>query len=398
MESAENQEQPRVDTVSESISQPLSKTETIALLNDSIDRLEETIKKISEDSAKIPSSDSINSLLAKAQELEKSVTAKSNLKKSKAETPSQLTTPKGTPKVSKAPKTSIKTSIKPSTTPSLKTSVPQTTQKKNLGLTVIGVTAIATIIVTVFWLWKPPTIANLFPKAEPTPPEVAINFVPTPKSFPEKSSEEYPANSLIDTPEPTDQIDTKINNNIDLNNPQDVATEIEPIAESPEALTGITDTTETVVTVIPPELTSPGKPKNLKMVTIKPELNFTPEQNLIAALTTKLGQLTQDYPSEFIQDVQVNLPDNSLIIRVTDGWYELEASRQNSLGNEILQRARAFSFDKLELQDKMGTLIARNPIIGGNIIMLQNKKQQMPGQASEQLPEQLSENLVPIQN
>jgi hypothetical protein len=396
MESAENQEQPRVDTASESISQPLSKTETIARLNDSIDRLEETIKKISEDSAKIPSSDSINSLLTQAQELEKSVTAKSNRKKSKVETPSQFTAPKATPKVSTSPQASKEARLKASSTSGVKTPVPKTSQKKNqkknLGLIVIGVTAIAIIVVTVFWLWKPPVIANLFPRTEPAPTEVAIDFVPTPKSFsektPEKIPENSPANSLIDAPELREQKEP-----LDTKNPQDLAPEIEPIAESAADAadtTDTTDTTETVVTVIPPELTSPGKPKNLKMVAIKPELNFTPEQNLIAALTTKLGQLTQDYPSEFIQDVQVNLPNNSLIVRVTDGWYELEESQQNSLGNEILQRSRAFSFDKLELQDKMGTLIARNPIIGENIIMLQNKKKQMS--------EQLSENSVPIQN
>jgi chemotaxis protein histidine kinase CheA len=380
MESAENQEQPRLDIGSESISQPLSKTETIALLNDSIDRLEETIKKIREDSAKIPSSDSINSLLSKAQELEKSVTAKSNLKKSQAKTQPKSVTPKAAPKVSQRPKTSIQPSPKAINAPSVKTtpqtSASQTSQKKNLGLIVIGVTAIATIIVTVFWLWKPQAIVNLFPKAEPAPTEIAIDYAPIPEAFPEpspekspeKSSENFPANSLTDVPEPTDQIDTK--------NPQDLAAEIEPIAQPTADATDTADTADTpeaVVTVIPPELTSPGKPKNLKMVTIKPELNFTPEQNLIAALTTKLKELAQDYPSEFIQDIQVNLTDNSLIVRVKDSWDELEESRQSSLGNEILQRSRAFSFNKLELQDKMGTLIARNPIIGDNLIMLQKQ-------------------------
>jgi hypothetical protein len=386
MESAENQAQPNAGQESESISPPLSKTETIALLNDSIDRLEETIKKISEDSAKIPSSDSINSLLSKAQELEKAVTSKSKVKvksakpeskpKSKARAnpeskPQQVTPPVQTPKApsKKAPNST-----------SVKASVPNAPQKKNLGLIVIGVTAIAIIIVTVFWLWKPQSITNLFPKTELAPTEVASDFAPTP--------EQSPANSLIDTPGISDQVDTKIDNNISNNldpkNPQDLSAEIEPIAESTE------DAEAAITITIPPELIAPGKPKNLKMVTIKPELNFTPEQNLIAALTTKLGELAQDYPSEFIQDVQVNLPDSSLIIQVTDNWYELEESRQNSLGNEILQRSRAFSFDKLELQDKMGTLIARNPIIGGNMIMLQNKKQQ--------LFEQLSEDSAPIQN
>jgi hypothetical protein len=394
MESAENQAQPNAAQESESISPPLSKTETIALLNDSIDRLEETIKKISEDSAKIPSSDSINSLLSKAQELEKAVTSKSKVKGAKPESkprskarsnpeskPQQVTPPVQTPKApsKKAPNST-----------SVKASAPKASQKKNLGLIVIGVTAIAIIIVTVFWLWKPQVISNLFPKTKPAPTEVAINLAPTPEpfpeTFPEKSPGKSPANSSINAPGISDQVDPKIdnniNNNIDTKNPQDLATEIEPSAESTEE--------EAIAITIPPELIAPGKPKNLKMVTIKPELNFTPEQNLIAALTTKLGELAQDYPSEFIQNVQVNLPDSSLIIQVTDDWYELEESRQNSLGNEILQRSRAFRFDKLELQDKMGTLIARNPIIGENMIMLQNKKQQ--------LSEQLSEDSAPIES
>lgn len=369
MESAENQAQSNTSQESESISPPLSKTETIALLNDSIDRLEETIKKISDDSAKIPSSDSINSLLAKAQELEKAVTSKSKVKSSKPESksrskvksnpeslPQQVTPPVQTPKAPKVP--------------SQKT--PKASQKKNLSLIVIGVTAIAMIIVTVFWLWKPQAIANLFPKTEPAPKEIAKDFAPTPDPFsqtvteksPGTSSGQSPTNSVIDIPEVTDQVSTEINNNInnqiDTKNSQDIAAEAEATEEE-----------EAIAITIPPELTAPGKPKNLKMITIKPELNFTPEQNLIATLTTKLGELAQDFSSEFIQDVQVNSPESSLIIQVTDGWYELEESRQNSLGNEILQRSRALSFDKLELKDKAGSLIARNPIIGENLIMIQ---------------------------
>jgi chemotaxis protein histidine kinase CheA len=376
MESAENQAQPNAGQESESISPPLSKTETIALLNDSIDRLEETIKKISEDSAKIPSSDSINSLLSKAQELEKAVTSKSKVKDTKPESnprskarskpeskPQQVASPVQTPK---AP------SKKASNTSSVKALAPKTSQKKTLSLIVIGVTAIAIIIVTVFWLWKPQAISKLFPKTEPTPKEVAIDLAPTPDPFSKTLPEKSPGNSLINTPGISDQadtkIDTKIDNNIETKNPQDLPAEIEPSAESPEAAEE-----EAIAITIPPELIAPGKSKNLKMVTIKPELNFTPEQNLIAVLTTKLGELAQDYPSEFIQDVQVNLPDSSLIIQVTDGWYELEESRQNILGNEILQRSRALSFDKLELKDKLGTLIARNPIIGENLIMIQKQ-------------------------
>ena len=345
MESAENQAQPNLDPKSESnISPPLSKTETIALLNDSIDRLEETIKRISEDSAKIPSSEFINTLLTTTQALEDAVTPPSEIKVSQSEPvfTTQQTAPIQQPA---AQKTTKRPSAK---APVAKTPVPKVQKKKNMGLVVIGVTAIAIAIVTVFWLWKPPVIANLFPQAEPTP-QVAVDL----DTIPEQS----PVSPSINA--------TENSNNSDEPSVSDFPAEIEPIAEPIE---------DVVETIIPPELTAPGKPKNLKMVTIKPELNFTPEQNFIAALETKLGELAQDYPSEFIKNIQVNLPESILLVEVTDNWYELDELRQNSLGNEILQRSRGLSFQKLELKDRLGTLIARNPIIGDNIIILQPEK------------------------
>lgn len=343
MESAENQVQPNSNTEFKSnISPPFSKTETIALLNDSMDQLEETIKRLSDDSAKIPSSDSIKTLLTTTQALKDAVTPVAEVKVPKSKSGSQ--TPQGTT----IPQPVAQKTTKPA---SAKTSVPKA-QKSNVGLIVIAVTAIAIAIVTVFWLWKPEPIANLFSKAESVP-KTAVNLDSTP--------DQSPASPLIDSPE-------NLDHPLDNTSVSDFPAEIEPIAEPIE---------DVVKTTIPPELASPGKPKNLKMVTIKPELLFTPEQNFIAALETKLGELVQDYPSELIKNIQVNFPDNSLLVEVTDNWYELDELRQNSLGNEMLQRSRALSFNKLELKDKLGTLIARNPIIGDNIIILQSKKQQL---------------------
>jgi hypothetical protein len=347
MESAENQAQPNLDPTSESnVSPPLSRTETIALLNASIDRLEETIKKISENSAKIPSSDSINTLLTTTQALEDAVAPPSEVKGSPSEPVSTKQAASiQQPAAQKSPKRP------PTQAPAAKIPVSRVQKKKNLGLIVIVVTAIAIAIVSVFWLWKPPIVANLFPKAEPTP-KVAVNLDTIP--------EESPVTPAINAPENL--------NNSDNIQVSDLSPEIEPIAEPVE---------DVVKTIIPPELTAPDKPKNLKIVTIKPELNFTPEQNFIATLETKLGELAQDYPSEFIKNIQVNLPESSLLVEVTDRWYELDELRQNSLGNDMLQRSRGLSFKKLELKDRFGTLLARNPIIGDKIIILQPEKPQL---------------------
>lgn len=351
MESAENQAQPNFDPKSESnISPPFSKTETIALLNDSIDRLEETIKRISQDSAKIPSSDSINTLLTTTRALEDAVTSPSEVKVSQSEP--VFTTQPASP--IQQPPTQKTTKRSPAKAPVAKTPRSRVQKKNKIGLIVIGVTAIAIAIVTVFWLWKPPVIANLFPQAEPTP-KVAVNV--------DTIAEQSPVTPSINGTENSNGSDNTSENI----NVSDFPAEIEPIAEPIE---------DVVKTIIPPELTSPGKPKNLKMVTIKPELNFTPEQNFIAALETKLAELTQDYPSELIQNIQVNLPESRLLVQMTDNWYELDELRQNNLGNEILQRSRGLSFQKLELKDRLGNLIARNPIIGDKIIILQPEKPQ----------------------
>ena len=110
------------------------------------------------------------------------------------------------------------------------------------------------------------------------------------------------------------------------------------------------------------------------MTAIEPQLNFTPEQNLIAAVETKVDELIQTYPNEYVAKVEMDLPHNSLLVRVTDNWYDLEESRQNSLGGEILQRSREFSFSKLQLLDSKGNLVARSPIVGNNIILLETSR------------------------
>ena len=146
----------------------------------------------------------------------------------------------------------------------------------------------------------------------------------------------------------------------------DFPPEIEPVAEPIE---------DVVETVIPEVLTSTERPKKLKMVAIKPKLNFTPEQNLVAVLDTKVSELVGTYSQKLIREVLVDLPDSSLFVTVADDWYDLDRSQKDSLGNEILERARAFSFQKLELRDSSGTSVARNPIVGENIIILPNLEQ-----------------------
>ncbi len=350
MESAENREQLRQGNELEGNSNSsLSKAETLKLLNDSIDRIKQTIKGISEDSAPLPPSDSIHTLSSTTQELADAVIAKPIpnsapiAEATVAQEAEAQTKPAAMTATSALPPTEKRSSVQPKQQP-----VKKNPKKQIFSLIAVGVAAIAIVVVAIFWLWLPRQQSNLSSISEPTTTETIAN-------------PDLTADSALETP----SIEQQLNNSpTDLERiPVETPVAPEPISES-----------EPLVTPIPQDLESPGRAKNLKMVTIKPELNFTPEQTLITALETKVSELTQEYPSELIDSIKVNLSQNSLLVKVTDNWYELDESRQNKLANEILKRSRNLSFSKLEFKDNAGTLVARNPVIGSQIIILQNSK------------------------
>ena len=292
MESAENREQSQSayqQTAESSHSPSLSKSETFKLLNDSINRLESTIRSMSKNSdADLPFSPSINSL------------------------------------------------------------------KKNFSLVAIGFIAIAIVIAAVFWLWLPQQPGSWFSMPEAAATEVEIVNEATP------NLEEAETSKVNSDPS------TKIN------------TVTEELAAETEIANQEVETADE--NSIPQDLVSPGKSQKLNVVTVKPKLTFTPEQSLIAALQTKVVELTKNYTKNFVNSIEVDLPNSSLSVEVKDNWYELKDSLQTKLGNDILKRSRKFHFDKLELKDSQGTLVARNPVIGDQIIILQSNKN------SEQLP------------
>ncbi|MEL6494028.1 MAG: hypothetical protein AAFQ41_02755 [Cyanobacteria bacterium J06623_7] len=349
MESAENQPQSNSDIPEVNPSSPPSKIETIALLNASIDKLESTIRRLGEDSAQIPPTDSMDNLLTTAQELEAAVTA----------IEAKLVTPPAVEPEVTAPVNPPATVPDQATNqpPPVKTTVKAEVKSKsqlNTALIVAAVTAIAIAIVTVFWLWKPELVTKLLPSAQPVP-QVAVDL--------DRATEtlvESPTVNLDESAAPG----TETPNIVRDISAMDFPTEIESVAEPID---------DVVETIIPSELAAPGKPKNIKIKAIEPKLNFTPEQNLVATLDTKLAALTQIEESELVQNVKVNA-DRSLLVRVTDAWHELDEAEQINLGNELLQRSLSYSFGRLELKDGNDILVARSPIIGNSII-LQNTEE-----------------------
>ncbi|MEM6613599.1 MAG: hypothetical protein AAF652_15335, partial [Cyanobacteria bacterium P01_C01_bin.72] len=186
MESAENQEQPTLGQESAANpNPPLSKTETIALLNDSIDRLEETIKRISEDSAQVPSSQSINTLILSTQELEAAV----SLTEAKVSQAAATETTSQPPAIPPTPSKTIASQdaddqAAESQDVKAKTLAPVPAKPKKTGLIIAAALAIA--IAVGLWFWQPPQLVQLLPQAE------AESISIEPNSLPEQPTAENP--------------------------------------------------------------------------------------------------------------------------------------------------------------------------------------------------------------
>ncbi|MGB5769761.1 MAG: hypothetical protein WBM32_07815 [Crocosphaera sp.] len=127
---------------------------------------------------------------------------------------------------------------------------------------------------------------------------------------------------------------------------------------------------ETKVVEMPPQLEVPELPQPIKNAP-PPKPKLTPEQSLIAAIQKEVTDLTNQYSEELIARIEANFVGSRLIVTMGEQWYDLPTKEQDNLANTILKRAQNLDFRKLEMLDYQGTLIARSPVVGNQIIILQ---------------------------
>jgi hypothetical protein len=169
------------------------------------------------------------------------------------------------------------------------------------------------------------------------------------------------------------------------NKPTEIAT-VPPVEEVP------------VPTIIPPELTAPESPPPEEIpptpeaevtptaeptptpeaeVTPTPEptpvVELTPEQILIAAIENQVAEISDRIASGLIQSIQANFRTSNLTVKISNDWYTLKESQQDKLAAEILQRSQELDFSHLEIVDTQDKLIARNPVVGNQIIIFKRR-------------------------
>ena len=127
--------------------------------------------------------------------------------------------------------------------------------------------------------------------------------------------------------------------------------------------------------VTPKEKSQP-KPQPETQPEAEPEL--TPEQGLIAAIQEQVSEITTRYAEGLIESIEANFRDGRLIIAVSEDWFTLNKDRQDELAKEMLARSRQLDFTKLVLTTPDGKLLARSPVVGENMVILQREQPVSP--------------------
>lgn len=113
--------------------------------------------------------------------------------------------------------------------------------------------------------------------------------------------------------------------------------------------------------------------------TATPQLELEPRDTVIEAIQQQVSEVTQRYADNLIQSVQANFRDGRLTVRVSDDWYRLEASQQDQVATDLLKRTKSLDFGKLELLDSQDNRVARSPIVGNKMLILQRDRTDVTG-------------------
>lgn len=100
----------------------------------------------------------------------------------------------------------------------------------------------------------------------------------------------------------------------------------------------------------------------------------TPEQSLITDIQDRVSRISRSYGAGLIQSVEVNLPENTLGVNVAEAWYGLLTTQQDEVAQDIFAQAQGLKFGTLQLRDPEGVVVARNPVVGPNMIILRRQQ------------------------
>ncbi|WP_138502670.1 hypothetical protein [Nostoc sp. PA-18-2419] len=198
------------------------------------------------------------------------------------------------------------------------------------------ITGIAVILV-----WTTTTIFTNKPTQVATVPPVEEVPIPTPTIT-------TPPKSAVPEPQPPEEI-----------TPPE---KITPAPEAQQPPQEITPLPEPEPEVIPTPTPTPTLIREL-----------TPEQALIVAIENQVAEISDRTTSGLIKSIQANFRTSNLTVKISDDWYTISESQQDKLAADILQRSQQLDFTHLEIIDSRNRLIARNPVVGTEMVIFKRK-------------------------
>ncbi|KAB8335134.1 hypothetical protein SD80_001900 [Scytonema tolypothrichoides VB-61278] len=224
-------------------------------------------------------------------------------------------------------------------------------------------TAITGIVagIVVILVWTSSTVFGSKPTEVATvPPEVETPSSATITTAPEVETPPTPPIAEEIVPPPVEET------------PPPVAEETPPsVKETPPP--AVADQTPPPVEETPPPEPEPE-------ATPTPTIILTPEQTLIAAIENQVAEVSDRFAPGLIQSIQANFRSSSLAITIQDEWYNLKQSEQDKLLAQMLERSKELDFIHLDIIDSRGKLVARNPVVGTEMIVFQRRISLIPQQ------------------
>ena len=121
---------------------------------------------------------------------------------------------------------------------------------------------------------------------------------------------------------------------------------------------------------------NPKKPTSQNSASQNPVSQTSEIQNPEAARRLKLRQNLDIIANSLVDDAIVSIRPNgsSLTITLSDAWYRSSEDIQTKLTNILLITTQGQGYSQLRLEDTEGSLIARNPVVGEGMIILQRAR------------------------
>lgn len=117
-----------------------------------------------------------------------------------------------------------------------------------------------------------------------------------------------------------------------------------------------------------------------------PSLDVQPDAALIRDLQDQMADLTASYGDGLLQSVQANFVRGRLIVTVSEGWNELGSDRPR-LAAKLWERSQSLGFSKMEIVDVKGTILARSPVVGDQMLMFERQAAPVPQAILEDVPD-----------